>query len=163
MPWALSRSATNGAHRACSGSSFEDGHVAEAKDPPGVIRAEKGKDMTEMLVSGELDAAIHGAAMPGDPRLQGVVANPNAEAKLWYAKHKRVPINHMVVVTNELAKAGPEAVTESDAGGKPRGCRHGQGRDRRRAVRQGRDPSVPRAVDFLRRAVGPDRAAAQCG
>ena len=92
--------------------TFEDGHVAEAKDPPSVIRAEKGKDITKMLLDGELDAAIYGAAMPDDPRLQSVIANPDAEARLWYAKHHLVPVNHMVVVTNDLAEAKPEAVAE---------------------------------------------------
>lgn len=92
--------------------TFEDGHVAEAKDPPSVIRAEKGKDITKMLIDGELDAAIYGAAMPDDPRLQSVIANPDAEAKKWFAKHHLVPVNHMVVVTDELARAKPDAVAE---------------------------------------------------
>jgi 4,5-dihydroxyphthalate decarboxylase len=92
--------------------TFEDGHVAEAKDPPGVIRAEKGKDITRMLIDGELDAAIYGAAMPDDPRLQSVIANPDAEAKAWFGKHRLVPVNHMVVVTDDLAKSRPEAVAE---------------------------------------------------
>src|SRR6185312_14598649 len=90
--------------------TFEDGHVAEAKDPPGVIRA--NKDMTQMLIDGELDAAIYGAAMPDDKRLKTVVANPEADAKAWYAKHKFMPVNHMVVVTDELARAQPDAVAE---------------------------------------------------
>jgi 4,5-dihydroxyphthalate decarboxylase len=38
--------------------TFEDGHVAEAKGPPGVIRARADQDMTGMLIAGELDAAI---------------------------------------------------------------------------------------------------------
>ncbi len=92
--------------------TFEDGHVAEAKDPSGVIRAEKGKDITKMLIDGELDAAIYGAAMPDDPRLQSVIANPDAEAKAWFGKHRLVPVNHMVVVTDDLAKSKPEAVAE---------------------------------------------------
>jgi len=96
--------------------TFEDGHVAEAKDPPGVIRADNnkssGKDITQMLLDGELDAAIYGAAMPDDPRLQSVIANPEAEAKLWFAKHGLVPVNHMVVVTDELARARPAAIAE---------------------------------------------------
>lgn len=92
--------------------TFEDGHVAEAKDPPSVIRVEKGKDITKMLIDGELDAAIYGAAMPNDPRLQSVIANPDAEAKAWFNKHHLVPVNHMVVVTDDLAKSKPEAVTE---------------------------------------------------
>ena len=90
--------------------TFEDGHVAEAKDPPGVVRA-KG-DITEMLLAGELDAAIYGAAMPKDARLKSVIADPDGEAKQWYAKHHLVPVNHMVTVTEELAKANPDAVAE---------------------------------------------------
>ena len=90
--------------------TFEDGHVAEAKDPPGVIRS-KG-DITEMLLAGELDAAIYGAAMPKDARLKSVIADPDGEAKVGYAKHHLVPVNHMVVVTEELAKANPDAVAE---------------------------------------------------
>jgi 4,5-dihydroxyphthalate decarboxylase len=90
--------------------TFEDGHVAEAKDPPGVTRS-KG-DITEMLLAGELDAAIYGAAMPKDARLKSVIADPEGEAKNWYAKHRLVPVNHMVVVTEELATANPDAVAE---------------------------------------------------
>lgn len=92
--------------------TFEDGHVAEAKDPPGVIRAEPGQDITEMLLAGELDAAIYGAAMPKDARLKSVIADPEAEAKKWYAKHGLVPVNHMVVVTDALARSNPGAVAE---------------------------------------------------
>jgi 4,5-dihydroxyphthalate decarboxylase len=92
--------------------TFEDGHVAEAKDPPDVIRAAAGQDITQMLVSRELDAAIYGAAMPKDARLISVVPDPNGEAKAWYAKHHLVPVNHMVVVTEELTRANPEAVAE---------------------------------------------------
>jgi 4,5-dihydroxyphthalate decarboxylase len=92
--------------------TFEDGHVAEAKDPDGVTRARPDQDITQMLIDGELDAAIYGAAMPKDARLQSVIADPDAEAKAWYAKHRLVPVNHMVVVTDELARTQPEAVAE---------------------------------------------------
>jgi len=92
--------------------TFEDGHVAEAKDPPGVIRAGADKDITKMLLDGELDAAIYGAAMPDDARLKSVIENPDDEAKKWYAKHGLVPVNHMVVVTDELKRSNPAAVGE---------------------------------------------------
>ncbi len=92
--------------------TFEDGHVAEVKDPPGTIRAAADKDITQMLIGGEIDAAIYGAELPKDARLKSVIENPEAEAKTWYAKHKLVPVNHMVVVTDELAKSNPAAVTE---------------------------------------------------
>ena len=92
--------------------TFEDAHVAEAKDPPGVIRAKPDEDITKMLIAGELDAAIYGAALPNDPRLQSVIADPDAAAQAWYAKHQLVPVNHMVVVTEELARGNPQAVAE---------------------------------------------------
>jgi 4,5-dihydroxyphthalate decarboxylase len=92
--------------------TFEDGHVAEAKDPPGVVRARPGQDITQMLIDGELDAAIYGAAMPKDPRLQSVIADPDAAARAWFDKHRVVPINHMVVVTDTLAHSNPKAVAE---------------------------------------------------
>ena len=142
--------------------TFEDGHVAEAKDPPSVIRAEAGKDITQMLIDGELDAAIYGAAMPDDPRLQSVIPNPDEAAKAWYAKHHLVPVNHMVVVTDELARAKPAAVAELyrmlEAGRKAAGA--AGRRHRHRAFRQGRQPAVPRIADFLLRPAGPDCAPA---
>ncbi len=90
--------------------TFEDGHVAEALDPPGVTRSTG--DMTQMLIDGELDAAIYGAAMPDDKRLQSVIPDPDAAARDWYGKHGLVPVNHMVVVTEEFAGSEPKAVAE---------------------------------------------------
>jgi 4,5-dihydroxyphthalate decarboxylase len=92
--------------------TFEDAHVAEARDPPGVIRARPDQDITQMLIDGELDAAIYGAELPKDPRLQSVIRDPDAAARGWYGKHGLVPVNHMVVVTDEFAHANPEAVAE---------------------------------------------------
>jgi 4,5-dihydroxyphthalate decarboxylase len=92
--------------------TFEDGHVAEARDPPNVIRARAGQDITAMLIAGELDAAIYGAALPNDPRLQSVINDPDDAAIAWYKKHSLVPVNHMVVVTDELARSNPAAVAE---------------------------------------------------
>ena len=92
--------------------TFEDGHVAEAKDPPGVIRAGADQDITDMLIAGEIDAAIYGAELPKDPRLQSVIPDPDAAARAWYAKHGLVPVNHMVVVPESLARSNPKAVAE---------------------------------------------------
>ncbi len=92
--------------------TFEDGHVAEAKEPPGVTRAGAGQDLTKMLIDGEIDAAIFGAELPNDPRLQSVIPDPDAAARAWYGQHGLVPVNHMVVVTDELARASPPAVAE---------------------------------------------------
>jgi 4,5-dihydroxyphthalate decarboxylase len=92
--------------------TFEDAHMAEFKDPPGVERAADGKDMTKMLLDGELDAAIFGTVLPTDPRLKSVIADPDAAAKEWYKKYNTVPINHMVVVKSALSKSDPGAVRE---------------------------------------------------
>jgi len=91
--------------------TFEDAHVAEFRDPPGVERA-VGKDMTKMLIEGELDAAIYGGVMPTDPRLKSVIPDPEAAAKNWYREHGTVPVNHMVVLKESLSKSNPAAVRE---------------------------------------------------
>jgi 4,5-dihydroxyphthalate decarboxylase len=90
----------------------EDGHVAEYREPAGVERVGADKNLLNMLRTGELDAAIYGADLPSDPALQTVIADPERAAQAWFAKHKVVPINHMVVVTESLAKSNPAAVRE---------------------------------------------------
>jgi 4,5-dihydroxyphthalate decarboxylase len=92
--------------------TFEDAHVAEYRDPPGVERAAAGKDITKMLIDGELDAAIFGGEMPADPRLKSVIADADAAAKDWYKKYRTVPINHVVVVKENLSKSNPGVVRE---------------------------------------------------
>jgi 4,5-dihydroxyphthalate decarboxylase len=92
--------------------TFEDAHVAEYRDPPGVERAAAGKEITRMLLDGELDAAIFGGAMPDDPRLQSVIPDPEAAAKAWYERNGTVPVNHMVVLKTSLAQSDPGAVRE---------------------------------------------------
>jgi 4,5-dihydroxyphthalate decarboxylase len=92
--------------------TFEDAHVAEYHDPPGVERAPSDKDLTAMLLSGELDAAIYGAELPDDPRIQSVIPDPQAAAQAWHRRHRCVPVNHLVVVTKALATCRPEVVRE---------------------------------------------------
>jgi 4,5-dihydroxyphthalate decarboxylase len=93
--------------------SQEDGHVAEYREPPGVERAAPDKNLLKMLREGEIDAAIYGADLPEDePDFRSVIPNPEAAAQAWYAKHKAVPINHMVVATQAVSKSNPDAVRE---------------------------------------------------
>jgi 4,5-dihydroxyphthalate decarboxylase len=92
--------------------TFEDAHLAEFRDPPGVERAADGKDMTKMVLDGELDAAIFGTVLPPDPRLKSVIPDHETAAKDWYKKYGTVPINHMVVVKNSLSQSDPGAVRE---------------------------------------------------
>jgi len=92
--------------------TFEDGHVAEYREPAGVERASGDKNLLKMLRDGELDAAIYGADLPKDPALTSLIPDPDNAARTWYARHKVVPINHMVVVTEKLARSDPQAVAE---------------------------------------------------
>jgi 4,5-dihydroxyphthalate decarboxylase len=92
--------------------TFEDAHVAEYRDPPGVERAAAGKDLTEMLLDGELDAAIFGGNMPDDPRLKSVILDPDAAAADWYRRTGAVPVNHMVVFKAGLSQSHPDVVRE---------------------------------------------------
>jgi len=92
--------------------TFEDGHLAEYREPKSVERASADKNLLKMLRDGELDAAIYGADLPNDPAFQSVIPDPEAAALTWFARHQVAPINHMVVVTEKLAKSSPETVRE---------------------------------------------------
>jgi 4,5-dihydroxyphthalate decarboxylase len=89
--------------------SFEDPHVAEYQDPPFVKRAPAGKEMVQMLLDGELDAAVVGDKFP-DPRLKHLIPDHEAAAQKWAEQHHGVPINHMVVVREALSRTRPDLV-----------------------------------------------------
>lgn len=92
--------------------TFEDGHLAEFPDPPGFVRAPAGLGMVDMLLAGDIDAAIIGTELPDDPRLQPVLPDPHAAAQAWSARHGMLPINHMVAVNTSLCRDRPEQVRE---------------------------------------------------
>jgi 4,5-dihydroxyphthalate decarboxylase len=91
--------------------TFEDPHVAEYHDPEIVKRAPPGKELTQMLLDGEIDAAIVGDKIP-NPRLKHLIADHENAAKRWAESHHGIPINHMVVVRDSLSKSRPDAVRE---------------------------------------------------
>jgi 4,5-dihydroxyphthalate decarboxylase len=91
--------------------TFEDPHVAEYRDPPIVKRAPAGKELAQMLLDGEIDAAVVGDKLP-DPRLKHLIADHEAAAQRWAQQHHGIPINHMVVVRSELSKSRPDVVKE---------------------------------------------------
>ena len=91
--------------------TFEDPHVAEYHDPAAVKRAPAGKDMVQMLLDGDIDAAIVGDKLP-DPRLKYLIADHDAAAKRWAERHGGVPINHLVVVRDSLSRSRPDVVRD---------------------------------------------------
>jgi 4,5-dihydroxyphthalate decarboxylase len=91
--------------------TFEDPHVAEYRDPDVVKRAPPGKDLVQMLLDGEIDAAVVGDKLP-DPRLKHLIPDPDAAAGKWAERHRGVPINHMLVVRTELSRSRPDVVRD---------------------------------------------------
>jgi 4,5-dihydroxyphthalate decarboxylase len=88
--------------------TFEDAHVAEFRDT--TKRAPPGKAIIQMLLDGELDAAL--GEKVEHAGLKPLFPDPAAEEKAWFAKHGVLPINHMVVVSEKLRRQHPEAVRE---------------------------------------------------
>jgi 4,5-dihydroxyphthalate decarboxylase len=88
--------------------TFEDAHVAEFNDT--TKRAPPGKPIIQLLVDGELDAVLGEKSDHAD--LKPLFADVAAEEKAWAAKHKVVPINHMVVVSRAMCEKNPDAVRE---------------------------------------------------
>jgi 4,5-dihydroxyphthalate decarboxylase len=88
--------------------TFEDAHVAEFRDT--TAWAPQGKEIIQMLLDGELDAAL--GEKVDRPGLKPLFPDAGSEEKSWFAKHKVVPINHMVVVSERLSKNHPDAVRE---------------------------------------------------
>jgi 4,5-dihydroxyphthalate decarboxylase len=86
--------------------TFEDPHVAEYVDV--TERAPKDKKILQMLLDGELDAVL--GETSNDPKLKPLFPDPAAEAAKWYAHRGFVPVNHLVVVTEQLAKSRPDVV-----------------------------------------------------
>jgi 4,5-dihydroxyphthalate decarboxylase len=90
--------------------TFEDPHLAEYTDPAFVERAPAEKGLAQMLLDGELDAAIVGDKLP-DPRLKHLIPDHVAAADAWAEKYG-APINHMLVIRSELSQTRPDIVRE---------------------------------------------------
>jgi 4,5-dihydroxyphthalate decarboxylase len=88
--------------------TFEDAHVAEFRDT--TKRAPAGKPIIQMLIDGELDAVL--GEKSDHPDLKPLFPDAAGEEKAWFAKHGVVPINHMVVVKQELSNKHPDVVRE---------------------------------------------------
>lgn len=92
--------------------TFEEAHVAGFRDPPSVRRAPDGKKLLDMLLAGEIDAAIVGAGMARDARIQTLIPDPAAAAAAWQRKHGALQINHMVVARQSLSQSRPHTLCE---------------------------------------------------
>lgn len=92
--------------------TFEDPHVAEFTDPPWVRRAPEGKQLLQMLLDGEIDAAIFGSENPENTPLKPLIPDAAVAATRWAEKHGGVPINHMMVIRESITQSRPDVVRE---------------------------------------------------
>jgi ABC-type nitrate/sulfonate/bicarbonate transport system substrate-binding protein len=83
-----------------------DEHVQAYVPPPNVVPIGSGRTLEELLRAGEL-AAVIGADLPGDDVVP-LLPDPQEAAFSALQERGLYPINHLVVVRDELLEARPE-------------------------------------------------------
>ena len=91
--------------------TFEEPHVAEYRDPPNVQRAAEGKVLKQMLLDGDIDAAILGDVAEDGP-IRHLIPNHEEAGRAWARKHGGVPINHLAVMRESIVRERPDVVRE---------------------------------------------------
>jgi 4,5-dihydroxyphthalate decarboxylase len=87
-----------------------DEHVAEYQPPANVVAVEKGKKLEEMLLNGEIAAAI--GISTDHPDIQPLIPQAKAAGFAALQQDGYYPINHTVVVRDELLEAHPQLAAE---------------------------------------------------
>jgi 4,5-dihydroxyphthalate decarboxylase len=87
-----------------------DEHVAEYKPPANVVPIEAGKKMQDMLVSGELVAAI--GLDIDHPDIKPLIPNALDAGLAAYKARGHWPINHLVVIRDDLIAERPGLATD---------------------------------------------------
>jgi 4,5-dihydroxyphthalate decarboxylase len=87
-----------------------DEHVAEYKAPSNVVPIEKGKDMAEMLASGELAAAI--GIESKSPDVAPLIPNAQEAGLKALRDRGHYPINHCIVIKDELLAKYPDLAVD---------------------------------------------------
>ena len=82
-----------------------DEHVAEFRAPSNVVPIEKGQNLEEMIASGEIGAAVN--VEVDHPDVKPLISNPTQAGFEALRTSGHYPINHTVVVKDELLEANP--------------------------------------------------------
>ncbi len=91
--------------------TFEEPHVSEYRDPPNVRRAAEGNVLKQMLVDGEIDAAILGDVAEEGP-IRHLIPDCEEDGRTWARGHGGVPVNHLAVMRASIARERPDVVRE---------------------------------------------------
>jgi len=87
-----------------------DEHVAEYRPPANVVSIERGRTLEDLLSAGEIAAAI--GVQVDSPDVKPLIPNA-AEAGFEALRHRGLyPINHTVVVRNDLLDAHPDLAAD---------------------------------------------------
>jgi 4,5-dihydroxyphthalate decarboxylase len=86
-----------------------DEHVASYVPPANVVPAGPGADLGDMLIRGELDAVI--GVDVDHPDVAPLIPEPEEAAITALRKHSFYPINHLVVVKDEVLHRHPEVAS----------------------------------------------------
>jgi len=89
----------------------DDEHVAEYTAPPNVDYGYQGRDMAELFASGEVVAAI-GAIGADLPTIKPLIPDAVEAGFAYYRKTGIYPVNHTVVVRDELLQQYPELAAD---------------------------------------------------
>jgi 4,5-dihydroxyphthalate decarboxylase len=92
--------------------TIDEAHLAEHTDPANCQRIPQGKKLAQMMLNGEIAAAILGNDMPSDPRMRTLIPDPHPAAQEWYKRKGVIPINHMFAVHRDLPKQRPDVVQD---------------------------------------------------
>lgn len=87
-----------------------DEHVAEYQAPANVVPIGEGKKMADMLVSGELVAAI--GVDIDHPDIKPLIANAADAGLAAYKTRGHYPINHLVVIRDDLIETYPDLAAD---------------------------------------------------
>jgi 4,5-dihydroxyphthalate decarboxylase len=92
----------------------DEEHVQEYRKPANVLER-PGANLAEMLVEGELAAAI-GVGNVNSPDVTPLIPDATAVEAAWYRKTGIYPINHTVVVKDTLLQSDPSLASRLFAG-----------------------------------------------
>ena len=87
-----------------------DEHVAEYRPPANVIPIEKGRKMEDMLIAGEIPAAI--GVQVDSPDVKPLIPKPRDAGFAALRERGLYPINHTVVIKNEVLAAHPQVASD---------------------------------------------------
>lgn len=87
-----------------------DEHVAEYRPPANVVPLEQGRNLADMVATGELPAAV--GIQVDHPDVEPLIPDPEEAAFDALLQRGLYPINHLVVVKDDLLSAYPDLASD---------------------------------------------------